>query len=155
MDEAAPPAARRAAQRAGAGGRRRTRRNGRRATGGVAAAGGASGGGGGSAGGRRQAAARRYRQRHLHRVKAASANATGSGPHRVIVETNADPGIKEGTIFRPMDLGGAEKYPIFVWGEGACSLNGLSNSAAMAEIASHGYFVVADGTPNGSGVIAP
>ena len=50
-----------------------------------------------------------------------------------------------------MDLGGTEKYPIFVWGEGGCSQNGLSNSAAMAEIASHGYFVVADGTPNGSG----
>ena len=30
----------------------------------------------------------------------------------------------------------AEKYPIFVWGEGGCSLNGLSNSAAMGEIAS-------------------
>jgi hypothetical protein len=83
--------------------------------------------------------------------KAASANVSGSGPHRVVVETNSDPGIREGTIFRPMDLGGAEKYPIFVWGEGACSQNGLSNSAAMAEIASYGYFVVADGTPNGSG----
>ena len=63
--------------------------------------------------------------------------------------------------FRPRDqrrhhfptrrLGGSEKYPIFVWGEGACSLNGLSNATAMAEIASHGYFVVADGTPNGTG----
>ena len=83
--------------------------------------------------------------------KAVNTNATGSGPHRVVVETNADPGIKEGTIFRPMDLGGAEKYPIFVWGEGACSQNGLSNATAMAEIASHGYFVVADGTPNGTG----
>src|SRR4029078_9925455 len=59
--------------------------------------------------------------------------------------------ISEGTIFRPTDLGGAEKYPIFVWGEGACSKNGLSNATAMAEIASYGYFVVADGTPNGSG----
>jgi len=78
-------------------------------------------------------------------------NATGSGPHRVTVETNAAPGINEGTIFRPTDLGGAEKYPIFVWGEGACSRNGLSNATAMAEIASHGYFVVADGTPNGTG----
>ena len=67
------------------------------------------------------------------------------------VETNSDSGIREGTIFRPMDLGGAERYPIFVWGEGACSLNGLSNSAAMGEIASHGYFVIADGTPNGTG----
>jgi len=79
------------------------------------------------------------------------ANASGSGPHEVVVETNADPGIDEGTIFRPADLGGSEKYPIFVWGEGGCSQDGLSNAAAMAEIASHGYFVVADGTPNGSG----
>lgn len=79
------------------------------------------------------------------------ANARGSGAHGVVVETNSGSGIKEGTIFRPEDLGGAEKYPIFVWGQGACSKNGLANAAAMTEIASHGYFVVADGTPNGSG----
>lgn len=78
-------------------------------------------------------------------------NASGSGPYAVIVETNSDPGINEGTIFRPAELGGAEKYPIFVWGQGACSRDGLANATAMAEIASHGYFVVADGTPNGSG----
>jgi len=83
--------------------------------------------------------------------KATGTKATGSGPHAVVVETNTAPGIAEGTIFRPSDLGGAEKYPIFVWGEGGCSQDGLSNAAAMAEIASHGYFVVADGTPNGSG----
>jgi hypothetical protein len=83
--------------------------------------------------------------------EAAGTNASGSGPHEVIVETNSDPGINEGTIFRPADLGGSEKYPIFVWGEGACSQDGLSNATAMAEIASHGYFVVADGTPGGSG----
>ena len=83
--------------------------------------------------------------------KPAGTSATGSGPHRVTVETNSDPGINEGTIFRPTDLGGTEKYPIFVWGEGACSKNGLSNATAMAEIASYGYFVVADGTPNGTG----
>jgi hypothetical protein len=76
---------------------------------------------------------------------------TGSGPHGVTIETNSDPGIKEGTIFRPTDLGAGKKYPIFVWAEGGCSQNGLSNQAAMVEIASHGYFVVADGTPNGSG----
>ena len=83
--------------------------------------------------------------------KATGTKATGSGPHAVVVETNSDPGINEGTIFRPAELGGAEKYPIFVWGEGGCSQDGLSNATAMAEIASHGYFVVADGTPNGSG----
>lgn len=73
---------------------------------------------------------------------------SGSGPHQVVVETNSDPGINEGTIFRPADLGGGAKYPIFVWGQGACSRDGLANEAAMAEIASHGYFVVADGTPD-------
>jgi hypothetical protein len=83
--------------------------------------------------------------------KPAGSNATGSGPHKVTVETNAGAGISEGTIFRPTDLGGAEKYPIFVWGEGGCSLNGLSNAVAMGEIASHGYFVIADGSPNGTG----
>lgn len=81
--------------------------------------------------------------------QAANANANGSGPYDVVVETNGDPGINEGTIFRPATLGGDEIFPIFVWGEGGCSLDGLSNSASMAEIASHGYFVVADGTPGG------
>jgi dienelactone hydrolase len=83
--------------------------------------------------------------------KPVSVSVSGSGPHKVTVETNADSGVKEGTIYRPTDLGGAEKYPIFVWGNGACSQDGLSNTAAMAEIASHGYFVIADGTPKGSG----
>lgn len=83
--------------------------------------------------------------------KAAMANATGTGPHKVVVELNSDPGISEGTIYRPMDLGGEEKYPIFAWGEGGCQQNGTSNLAVMAEIASHGYFVIADGVPNGTG----
>lgn len=82
--------------------------------------------------------------------KPAGSNASGSGPHKVTIEINAGSGISEGTIFRPTDLGGAEKYPILVWGEGGCSKNGLSNTAAMAEVASHGYFVIADGTPNGT-----
>jgi hypothetical protein len=75
---------------------------------------------------------------------------SGSGPHKVTVETNADAGIKCGTIYRPSDLGGAQKYPILVWGEGGCSQDGYSNQAAMGEIASYGYFIVADGTPGGT-----
>ncbi|HEY5960625.1 MAG TPA: hypothetical protein VIV60_28925 [Polyangiaceae bacterium] len=71
----------------------------------------------------------------------------GTGPHKVVMESNSD--IACGTIYRPEDLGGTEKYPIFVWGEGACSRDGKSNQASMAEIASHGYFVVADGPPSG------
>lgn len=83
--------------------------------------------------------------------KPVNSNAKGNGPHSVVVETNSDNGIKEGTIFRPSDLGPGKKYPIVVWGEGGCSLNGLDNAAAMAQLASYGYFVIADGTPNGSG----
>ena len=77
-------------------------------------------------------------------------NVSGTGPHKVVIETNSASGIKCGTIYRPQDLG-TEKYPIFVWGEGGCSQDGLSNQAAMGEIASWGYFVVADGTPGSSG----
>jgi hypothetical protein len=82
--------------------------------------------------------------------KTANVNVSGTGSHKVVVESNSDPGVSCGTIYRPSDLGGAEKYPIFVWGEGGCSRSGTSNQAAMGEIASHGYFVVADG-PTGSG----
>lgn len=73
-------------------------------------------------------------------------NATGTGPHDVVIETNPADGIRCGTIYRPADMD-AGPYPILVWGEGGCSQDGLSNRAAMAEIASWGYFVVADGTP--------
>jgi hypothetical protein len=76
-------------------------------------------------------------------------NVSGSGPHKVVMESNAGAGIKCGTIYRPADLG-TEKYPIFVWGEGGCSQSGTSNQAAMAEIASHGYFIVADGVASGT-----
>jgi hypothetical protein len=77
--------------------------------------------------------------------------ATGSGPHQVVIEYNCSPRISTGTIYRPADLKASAKYPILVWGEGGCSQNGLSNQAAMSEIASHGYFVVADGTPTTEG----
>jgi hypothetical protein len=78
--------------------------------------------------------------------KSTGKSVSGSGPHKVVIETNSEAGIKCGTIFRPEDLGD-EKYPILVWGEGGCSQDGLSNQAAMGEIASWGYFIVADGTP--------
>ena len=84
----------------------------------------------------------------------ASRTVTGTGPHDVVIETNSAQGIRCGTIYRPADLGGAEKYPILVWGEGGCSQDGYSNPAAMGEIASWGYLVVADGTPGGTGACA-
>ncbi|MBN2441672.1 MAG: hypothetical protein JXJ04_10000 [Spirochaetales bacterium] len=79
-------------------------------------------------------------------------NFTGSpftGSHQVVVET--DPSLPQFTIFRPSDLGPGKNYPILAWGQGGCSTNGLSNPEFNAEIASHGYLMIADGTPNGSG----
>lgn len=81
----------------------------------------------------------------------ASQKVSGSGPHALIVETNTDPGIDEGTIIRPAKLEAGAKYPIFAWGQGGCAQDGLSNAAALGEIASYGYFVLSDGLPGGSG----
>ena len=86
--------------------------------------------------------------------KATGKSVSGTGPHKVVIETNSANGIKCGTIYRPEDLGAANKYPILVWGEGGCSQDGYSNQAAMGEIASWGYFVVADGTPGSANACA-
>ena len=130
----------------GAGGRAGTAGTGGRAGGG---AGGSAGSGtaGGASGGSTGTGT-------CTASKATTQTVTGSGPHKVVIETNTDAGIKCGTIFRPADLGGTEKYPILVWGEGGCSQDGLSNRAAMGEIASWGYFIVADGTPGSTNACA-
>jgi len=82
--------------------------------------------------------------------KPATANVTGSGKHKVVVELNSDPGIKEGTIFRLAELGTEEKYPIFAWGENGCIQNSLDTAKLLGELASQGYFVIADGLPDGA-----
>jgi dipeptidyl aminopeptidase/acylaminoacyl peptidase len=54
------------------------------------------------------------------------------------------------TIYRPSTLP-SEKLPIVSWGNGGCGANGLSAAEFLAEIASHGYLVIANGAPNGGG----
>jgi len=132
---------------------------GRSATGGSATGGSATGGsatGGSATGGSATGGAGTGGQSSgtCTASKNTGKSVSGTGPHKVVVETNSANGIKCGTIFRPAELGGADKYPIFVWGEGGCSQDGLSNQAAMAEIASWGYFIVADGTPGATGACA-
>lgn len=82
-------------------------------------------------------------------VNVAAQGSPFTGSHQVVVET--DPGLPGVTIFRPKDLGGSNKYPIVSWGQGGCSLNGTTNPEFQGEIASHGYLVLSDGSPNGSG----
>lgn len=135
----------------GSGGAPGTGSGGQTETGGQAAGGNASGGAasGGAASGGADAGSGGFIGTCTPSTRV-NRNVSGSGPHQVIVETNSEPGIREGTIFRPAELGEGERYPIFVWGQGGCSRKGFDAEAAMAQIASHGYFVVADGDPGGS-----
>lgn len=67
----------------------------------------------------------------------------GSGPHPAIAEARGDaPGY---TIYRP-ERAPDFKLPLVLWGNGGCRDNGLSASHFLREIASQGYFVVANGS---------
>jgi hypothetical protein len=72
-----------------------------------------------------------------------------SGTHEVIVEH--DPTLPAYTVYRPADLSDGAGYPVIAWGNGACARNGLLYSEFLAEFASHGYVVIADGEPGGEG----
>ncbi|KOX11780.1 cellulose-binding protein [Micromonospora sp. NRRL B-16802] len=78
----------------------------------------------------------------------ASAAVGGSGPYPADYETSTT--LANHTIFRPQTLP-SERLPILVWGNGACSVNGLSQGNFLREIASHGFLAIANGAPNGSG----
>ncbi|MEU4420208.1 cellulose binding domain-containing protein [Actinoplanes sp. NPDC024001] len=78
----------------------------------------------------------------------AQAAVGGSGPYPADYETSS--GLPNHTIYRPQNLP-AERMPVFVWGNGGCSGNGLSQQNFLREIASHGFLAIANGAPNGSG----
>ncbi|MFJ6154634.1 cellulose binding domain-containing protein [Micromonospora profundi] len=78
----------------------------------------------------------------------ANAAVGGSGPYPADYETSTT--LANHTIFRPQTLP-SERLPILVWGNGACSANGLSQGNFLREIASHGFLAIANGAPNGSG----
>jgi dienelactone hydrolase len=40
---------------------------------------------------------------------------------------------------------------VLVWGNGACSNVGTSNSALLQQVASYGFLAIAEGAPNGGG----
>jgi hypothetical protein len=67
-----------------------------------------------------------------------------SGKYGVVVEH--DPSLSTHTIYRPARFG-ASKYPVLAWGNGACKKSGLLFAEFLAEIASHGIVIIADGPP--------
>jgi dienelactone hydrolase len=71
---------------------------------------------------------------------------SGSGPYPVIIE--GDPGVSGQTIYRPEDLSSFDQknpLPVFAWGNGACMNSNTFYAPFLAEIASHGFLVVAIG----------
>jgi hypothetical protein len=79
--------------------------------------------------------------------------AGGSGAWPAAAGTHPD--LPLHTIYRPQRWPDAP-VPLYVWGNGGCSANGLGHAAYLREIASRGYLVVALGAPGGGqGARAP
>jgi putative CocE/NonD family hydrolase len=71
---------------------------------------------------------------------------SGTGPFPAIAESRAD--LPGHTVYHPLSWPSTE-LPLFVWGNGGCSDNGLAHAAYLRQIASQGYVVVALGPPGG------
>ena len=76
----------------------------------------------------------------------------GTGPYKAIMV--GDSSLPTHTIFRPKDLsafGGRVKLPILAWGNGGCATSPAAHQNYLSEIASHGFLIVAIGTPPAPG----
>lgn len=69
----------------------------------------------------------------------------GTGRYPAIKQI--DPTLPNHVVYRPRDLAapGATKLGVLVWGNGGCRDDGASARFHLAEIASHGYLVIAPG----------
>lgn len=73
---------------------------------------------------------------------------SGSGPYPAQMTT--DPTLPGHTIFAPkIAPPSSVSLPFIAWGNGACTLNAGQYQNFLVEIASYGYVIAADGTPNG------
>ncbi len=70
-----------------------------------------------------------------------AAGPTGSGPEPATI--HADESLPTHTIYRPENLQG--RYPLVLWGNGSCVNSNFGYREFLAEIASHGFVVLAIG----------
>ncbi|MEU5660409.1 hypothetical protein ABZ802_33030 [Streptomyces sp. NPDC047737] len=75
--------------------------------------------------------------------------AGGTGPYTAGYETVA--GLPDHTVYRPDVLPAGEKLPVVAWGNGACRADGTWFENILTEFSSHGFLVIANGAPGGSG----
>ncbi|MUL42068.1 alpha/beta hydrolase [Streptomonospora sp. PA3] len=85
----------------------------------------------------------------LAAVPAGPASAAGTGPYDAEYTTTLR--LYDHTIYRPADLPEDEDLPVVVWGNGGCLADGTMFEEFLLEIASHGFLVIANGRPGGSG----
>ena len=78
----------------------------------------------------------------------AVASTGGSGPYPADWSTSSS--LPNHTIYRPNSLP-SQRLPIVAWSNGACSADGTSVANFLREIASHGFLVISNGNPGGSG----
>ena len=69
--------------------------------------------------------------------------ALGTGPFKAIMATDAS--LPAHVLYYPKDLKRAGKLPVVAWGNGACINAGNRFRYFLTEIASHGYFIAANG----------
>jgi len=69
------------------------------------------------------------------------ADPVGSGPEPAIAYS--DPSLPGHTIYRPETLQGS--YPVVLWGNGSCVNSNFGYREFLAEVASHGFIVLAIG----------
>ena len=68
---------------------------------------------------------------------------TGSGPEPATAYS--DPSLPTHTLYRPATLQAGKQYPVVLWGNGSCVNSNFGYREFLAEVASHGFIVVALG----------
>jgi dienelactone hydrolase len=71
----------------------------------------------------------------------------GSGPYPAQYFT--DPSLPKHTIYAPKNPPKDQKLPVLLWGNGGCAAAGSLYQSFLREIASHGFIVLANGSPTG------
>ncbi|KAF2395894.1 hypothetical protein EJ06DRAFT_517336 [Trichodelitschia bisporula] len=70
-----------------------------------------------------------------------------TGPHKAGFW--AESTLPQHTIFAPISPPAGLKLPVLIWGNGACSSNGTYFRRSLFQVASNGFFVIANGAPTG------
>lgn len=101
-------------------------------------------------------AAEAERARAAYEKNNAMPDTPGTGPYPAIKEV--DPRLPQHVVYRPADLKDTKpgSLGLVMWGNGSCAADGSGARLHLAEIASHGFLVVAPGTirsgPGGAGM---